>query len=113
MVDKPKIVFTKTLDESNPISAEWENTRLAKGDIVEEVNKIKNEQSRKDIVVYGGAGFVSSLIKNNLIDEFYLFVNPAAIGNGLSIFEGRTNLKFVKSISFSCGVVVLNYEPVK
>jgi len=113
MVDKPKIVFTKTLDESNPISAEWENTRLAKGDIVEEVNKIKNEQSGKDIVVYGGAGFVSSLIKNNLIDEFYLFVNPAAIGNGLSIFEGRTNLKFVKSISFSCGVVVLNYEPVK
>jgi dihydrofolate reductase len=113
MVDKPKIVFTKTLDESNPISAEWENTRLAKGDIVEEVNKIKNEQSGKDIVVYGGAGFVSSLIKNNLIDEFYLFVNPAAIGNGLSIFEGRTNLKFVKSIPFSCGVVVLNYEPVK
>jgi len=108
MVDYPKVVFTKTLDES-----QWENTRLAKGDIVEEVNKIKNEQSNKDIIVYGGAGFVTSLIKNNLIDEFYLFVNPAAISNGLTIFDGRTNLKLVKSIPFECGVVLLNYEPAK
>jgi dihydrofolate reductase len=108
MVDYSKVVFTKTLDESK-----WENTRLAKGDIVEEVNKIKNEQSNKDIIVYGGAGFVTSLIKNNLIDEFYLFVNPSAISNGLTIFEGRTSLKLVKSIPFECGVVLLNYEPAK
>lgn len=108
MVDYPKIVFTKTLNKS-----EWENTRLAKGDIVEEVNKIKNEDSDKDIIVYGGANFVTSLIKNNLIDEFYLFVNPAAISNGLTIFDGRTNFKLVKSIPFECGIVLMNYEPVK
>jgi dihydrofolate reductase len=107
MVDKPKVVFTKTLNES-----QWENTKLAKGDIVQEVNQLKN-QNGKDIIVYGGATFVSSLIENNLIDEYYLFVNPAAIGNGLSIFNGRKNFKLVKSIPFSCGIVLLNYEPVK
>lgn len=108
MVDYSKVVFTKTLDKS-----EWENTILAKGDIGDEVNKVKNQQSGKDIVVYGGANFVTSLIKNNLIDEYYLFVNPSAIANGLTIFEGRTNLKFVESIPFECGVVLLKYEPAK
>jgi dihydrofolate reductase len=107
MVDKPKFVFTKTLDKSP-----WQNTKLANGDIVQEVNQIKNENG-KDIVVYGGADFVASLIKNNLIDEFHFFVNPAAIGNGLSIFDGRTNFKLVKSIPFSCGIVLHTYEPVK
>ncbi|HEY6626688.1 MAG TPA: dihydrofolate reductase family protein [Ignavibacteriaceae bacterium] len=63
MVDYPKVVFTKTLNKS-----EWKNTTLAKGNLSEEVNSLKN-QSGKDIIVYGGAGFVSSLIKENLIDE--------------------------------------------
>src|SRR5882762_11805704 len=69
MVDVPKVVFTRTLDESR-----WPNTVLAKGDIVEEVNKLKNPQG-KDLLVYGGAGFVSSLIKHDLIDEYHFFVN--------------------------------------
>ena len=62
MVDTPKVVFTKTLNESP-----WANTVLAKSDIVKEVNRFKN-QTGKDILVYGGADFVSSLIKENLID---------------------------------------------
>ena len=41
----------------------------------------------KDIIVYGGAGFVSSLIKEGLIDEYHLFVNPTATGNGMTIFK--------------------------
>ena len=52
-IDTPKVVFTKTLEKS-----EWVNTELAKGDIVEEVNDLK-EQNGKDIIVYGGASFVS------------------------------------------------------
>ena len=107
MVDKPKFVFTKTLNESK-----WENTKLAKGDITEEVNQLKN-QNGEDIIVYGGAGFVTSLVKNNLIDEFYLFVNPAAIGEGLTIFDERKNFKRIKSTPFSCGIVLHHYEPAK
>ena len=108
-VDTPKVVFTKTLDKS-----EWKNTTLAKEDIVDEVNKIKH-QDGKDIIVYGGVNFVSSLIKNNLIDEYHLFINPTAIGKGLSIFSGSANkfkLKLIKSQSFECGIVHNLYKPV-
>jgi dihydrofolate reductase len=108
MVDTPKIVFTKTLDESP-----WANTVLAKGDIVEEVNHLKNQKG-KDILVYGGAGFVSSLIKEGLIDEYHLLVNPAAIGSGMTIFKSldRTQ-KFsaIQSKLYSCGITVLSYKP--
>ncbi len=108
MVDKPKVVFTKTLEKSS-----WENTTLAKGDIVDEVDLLKN-QDGNDIIVYGGAGFVSSLIKEGLIDEYHLFVNPAALGNGMRIFGdlGKSlNLTLVRVQSFDCGIVVLCYKP--
>ena len=109
MVDKQKFVFTKTLDKSN-----WINTKLAKGNLTEEVNNLK-QQPGKGIIVYGGATFVSSLIKNNLIDEYHLFINPSAIGKGLSIFNELNKnfgLKLVKSLAFDCGIVMNYYEPV-
>jgi dihydrofolate reductase len=108
MVDAHKVVFSKTLDGST-----WENTVLAKGGIVDEVNKLK-AQNGKDIIVYGGAGFVSSLIKERLIDELYLFVNPAAIPQGLTIFgeaAGNISLKLIESRGFDCGIVLLKYSP--
>ena len=108
-VDTHKVVFTKTLNESK-----WFNTILAKGDIVEEVNKIKKQKSKGDVIVYGGAGFVSSLIKNNLIDEYHLFINPTAIGTGLEIFKGissKLSLQLIKSTKFDCGIVVNQYQP--
>lgn len=90
----PKIVFSKTLEKS-----EWENAQVAKGNLTEEINKLK-QGSGRDIIVYGGAGFVSSLIQEGLIDEFHLFVNPAAIGAGLAIFKERTNLELVQAKPF-------------
>jgi dihydrofolate reductase len=108
MVDYPKIVFTKTLDKSP-----WPNTTLAKGNIVDEVNRAKNHEG-KDIIVYGGAGFVSSLIKHNLIDEYHLFVNPVAIGNGMTIFKDlgrRFDLKQLDATPYACGVTVHKYLP--
>ena len=106
--DTHKVVFTKTLDKS-----EWDNTVLAKGDLVDEITKLE-KQDGKDIIAYGGATFVSALIKQGLIDEFHLFINPTAIGNGMTIFkelDHKQNLTLVKSTSFECGIVVLNYEP--
>lgn len=104
MVDTPKVVFTKTLQVST-----WANTELAKGDLPAEIARLKNLPG-KDIIVYGGAGFVSSLIENRLIDELHLFVNPTAIGNGLSVFTERTPLKLRTSTAFECGIVVNQYE---
>ncbi len=102
-----KIVFSKTLSKS-----EWENTVLAKGNLVSEVNKLKNENG-KDIIVYGGSSFVSALVKENLIDEFHLFVNPVAIGKGTSIFNQLDNwqrLKLRKSITCDSGIVIQHYD---
>ncbi len=110
MIDIPKVVFSKTVKESK-----WINTTVANGDLTEEVEKLKNSDG-KDILVYGGANFVSNLIKNNLIDEYHLIVNPVAIGKGMSIFgdsETRLNLHLIKSDSFSTGEVELFYAPQK
>lgn len=110
MIDIPKVVFTKTVD-----SHEWINTALAKGDLIDEVNKLKNKNG-KGIIAYGGANFVSSLIVNNLIDEYYFFINPTAIGKGMQIFGGVENdlrLKLIKTTSFGPGIIVNQYEPEK
>lgn len=106
-----KVIFTKTLDSSDPIAIGWNNTVLVKGELADEITKLK-KQDGKDIIAYGGATFVSALIKHGLIDEFHLFIDPTAIGNGMTIFKelnSKQNLTLVKSISFACGIVVLNY----
>ena len=102
-----KVVFSKTLAKS-----EWENIDLANGDLAEEINRLKSQKG-KDIIAYGGANFASNLIEQNLIDELQLFVNPVAIGEGMKIFHGRTNLLLEKSIPFSCGINILIYKPSK
>lgn len=108
MVDIPKVVFTKTLDQSR-----WNNTTLATANLTDEIAKLKSREG-KDIIVYGGAGFVSSLIKEGLIDEYYIFLNPTAIGDGMTIFKSldRTQkFSVVASTSYSCGITVLHYQP--
>ena len=107
MVDTPKVVFTKTLDKSP-----WNNTTLAKGSLADEIGKMKNEQG-KDLIVYGGATFVSSLIKENLIDEFNFFVNPVMLGKGMRIFDmlDRTQkLTTLGATGYTDGITVLRYK---
>jgi len=107
MIETPKVVFTKTLNKSK-----WINTDLATGDLTDEIIKLKSRDGR-DMVVYGGASFDSSLIKLGLIDEFLLFINPVAIGNGMTIFKDLNQIQkfnMVKSIAFDCGIVLLHYE---
>lgn len=107
MVEIPKVVFTKTLHKS-----EWANTDIATGGLKDEITKLKNLDGR-DIIVYGGASFDSSLIKEKLIDEFYLFVNPIVMGNGKTIFRDlkeTQKLKLIESKVFDCGLVLLHYE---
>ncbi|WP_262507430.1 dihydrofolate reductase family protein [Spirosoma radiotolerans] len=101
-----KVVFTRTIDEPD-----WENTVLAKGNIVHEINKLK-VQDDQDIIAYGGGTFVSSRIKYGLVNEFHSFVNLVAIGNGMPIFselDKKQNLTLIKATSFNCGIVILHY----
>jgi dihydrofolate reductase len=107
MIETPKVVFTKTLNKS-----EWINTDIATGDLIEEITKIKSQKGG-DIIVYGGASFDSSLIKEKLIDEFYLFINPVAIGNGMTIFKDLNEIQkytLIESKAFESGKVLLRYE---
>lgn len=107
MVGYPKVVFSKTIDHIN-----GKNVRVENGDLVKAVNELK-QQDGKDIVVYGGAGFVSSLIKEGLIDEFNFFVNPVMINKGLRIFDllnERQKLSLISGTSYDCGICVLRYN---
>jgi dihydrofolate reductase len=105
MVSIPKVVFSKTISR-----VEGQNVRVENGPIVDAVNQLKRGEG-KDLIVYGGATFVSSLIENGLIDELNLFVNPVAIGKGLQIFGSLRPLKLTASTAYASGIVVNTYEP--
>jgi dihydrofolate reductase len=103
-----KIVFSKTLTKF-----EWDNTEIENGDFVKKINALK-QQAGGDIIVYGGGKFVSSLIKEKLIDELHLFINPAILGKGMPIFqevETLQKLGLASSKHFDCGIIVLLYKP--
>lgn len=106
----PKVVFSRTLRKS-----EWPNATVATDELADSVNQLK-KQTGKDLLVYGGSGFVTSLIEHNLIDEYHLLVNPVALGRGLTIFAGLAGalrLTLMKNKSFSCGTVLLCFEPLR
>jgi dihydrofolate reductase len=101
-----KVVFSNKLKD-----AVWENTVLATGDLKEEVNSLK-QQKGKDIIVYGGSGLVANLVKEQLIDEFFLFVNPIALGKGFALFEHISSwqhLTLLSTKTYNCGIVLLHY----
>jgi dihydrofolate reductase len=106
MVGMQKIVFSRTQSTVSGRNLEVEN-----GDLVTAVKDLK-EESGKDIIVYGGAAFVCSLISLNLIDEYYIFRNPVAIGSGLSIFKEQKLLKLEDSTAYKSGVVINKYLPI-
>jgi dihydrofolate reductase len=107
MVSMPKIVFSKTMK-----TFDGKNVSVENGDLVTAVKNLKSKEG-KDMIVYGGAGFVSSLIKEGLIDEFNFFVNPVMINKGLKIFdllEHRQKLSLISATAYECGVSVLVYK---
>lgn len=105
MVDIPKVVFSKTL-KSHP----GKNVRLENGPLMEVVKGLK-QQAGKDILVYGGVTFVSSMLEHKLIDELNFVVNPVAIGKGMQIFPSRTGLKLIASTAYANGVLFNTYAP--
>ncbi len=106
MVTMRKIVFSRTLKSMKGRNLEVEN-----GDVASVVGALK-KQSGKDIMVYGGAEFVSSLIKQNLVDEYYFFRRPVAIGKGLSVFHEKFPLNLESTITYKNGTMLTKYLPV-
>ncbi len=103
MVGHRKIVFSRT-----ETAIPGRNLEVESGDLATVVQALK-KQPGKDILVYGGAGFVSSLISFNLIDEYNIIINPIAIGAGLSIFKERKILNLESSVAYKNGKVLHRY----
>lgn len=107
MVNIPKVIFTKTLTD-----APRSNITLAKGELADEMHKLKN-RAGGDILVYGGAGLVSALLAGGHIDELILFVNPVLLHDGIRIFDllpAEQPLALVSATAYECGVSVLHYR---
>jgi dihydrofolate reductase len=103
----PKIVFSKTLQK-----ADWNNTRIIKGNMVEEVLRLK-QGTGKDLSI-GGLSIAQIFMQLSMIDEYWLLVQPTVVGKGRRLFEGvkkRIDLKLVDTQTFRSGVVVLHYVP--
>jgi dihydrofolate reductase len=102
-----KFVASTTLPE--PL--EW-NATLLKGDVAEEVAKLKQEPGQ-DILIYGSGQLVSTLMQHNLIDVYRIMLYPLALGSGKRFFRdgvGKTTLTLSDTKTTSTGVVVLTYD---
>jgi dihydrofolate reductase len=89
-------------------------TLIVSDNIAEEVNRLKNLVG-EEIIIFGSPSASHSLMQENLIDEFRIFVNPILLGQGFPFFKDlkqKTKLKLIKSHAFSSGVVCLHYEKI-
>jgi dihydrofolate reductase len=104
----PKYVVSSTLED-----AEWNNSTVLKGDVVEEVSRLKQEQDG-DIVVHGSPQLVQTLLDHDLVDELRLMVFPVVLGSGKRLF-GETSdkkpLQLTDSKVVGDGVAILTYQP--
>jgi dihydrofolate reductase len=106
MNNMPKFVFSRSLDK-----VEWSHATLVKGDLVEEVRKMK-DGSGEDLTILGSGSIVSQLAQAGLIDEYQLIVHPVVLGKGKTMFEGITKqpaLKLIRTRAFNNGNVLLSY----
>ena len=104
----PKYVVSSTLDDP-----QWNNSTVLRGDVAEEVARLKREQDG-EIVVHGSARLVQALLEHDLVDELRLMVFPIVLGDGKRLF-GETSdkklLRLVDSKVVGDGVAILVYEP--
>ena len=104
----PKVVFSQSLSEVT-----WNNARLSRAPLDEEVPALKREPG-KDLVVFGGARIAHSLIRHRLIDEFRLTVQPVALGEGLPLMHGLPEpqrMELISSTAYTDGCTAQVFRP--
>lgn len=114
--DKEHSVWYKNVSKvvlSRTISGEGlENTTVISDHLEDNINSIKN-QDGKNILIFGSPSASHSLLAHNLIDEFWLFVNPVLLGEGIPLFKNitaLTKLNLLETKTFTSGVIALHYE---
>ncbi len=101
-----KVVFSRTLKSVN-----WNNTTLNKRNLVDEVRKMKQDESKN--ISAGSLSIATQLLELNLIDEFWFLVHPVILGKGVQLFESlnvKSDLKLLDTKVFRSGVVALHYK---
>jgi dihydrofolate reductase len=104
----PKVVFSKTLE-----SADWNESRVARGDLAAEIAALRREPGG-DIIAWGGASFVQALSRHGLVDEYRLVIDPVALGDGLALFKDLSapiELRLVEARTFANGSALHVYQP--
>jgi dihydrofolate reductase len=104
----PKVVFSKTLQH-----ADWPESRIARGDLAEEIANLKREPGN-DLIAYGGASFDQALSRLGLVDEYRLMIQPAALGAGLPLFKdlpAPLHLELVGATTYATGLAIHVYRP--
>ena len=104
-----KIVVSKTLKDSD-----LKNAKVISENLAVEIRKLK-EGTGKEIIMFGSPTLAHTLTEENLIDDYWLFVNPILLGEGLPLFNSlkhTINLKLLANETFTSGVVCLHYEVV-
>ena len=109
-----KVVLSKTMNPDSYRDAGLTNTKIISDNLSDRINEIKQSRDggSKDILLFGSPTATHSLIQLNLIDGYWLFVNPIILGRGIPLFVGikdKIKLKLLTTRQFSCGVTELNY----
>jgi len=108
MNEIPKVVFSRTLER-----AEWADSRIARGDLGDEIATLTREPG-KDMLAWGGAAFAQSLSRLGLVDEYRLILQPVALGDGLPLFKDLTEplrLELVDAETYPTGAALHVYRP--
>jgi dihydrofolate reductase len=109
MNEIPKVVFSRTLERAG-----WAHSRIAHGDLAEEIATLKREPG-KDMLAWGGAAFAQSLSRLGLVDEYRLILQPVALGQGLPLFKDLTaplRLELAEAQTYPTGAALHVYRPV-
>jgi dihydrofolate reductase len=107
MNDVPKVVFSRTLER-----AEWPQSRIARGNLADEIATLKRE-TQKDMIAWGGAVFAQALSRLRLVDEYRLVLQPVALGEGLPLFRNTAPLRFelIEAQTYDTGAALHVYRP--
>ncbi|MDD2694467.1 MAG: dihydrofolate reductase family protein [Anaerolineales bacterium] len=104
-----KYVASRTLE-----SVEWKNSFLLKGDVVQAVKNLKAQEG-PELQVHGSSNLIQTLLRNNLVDEFRVWIFPVVIGKGKRLFGEGTipaSLQLIETQTSSTGVILATYTPV-
>ncbi|MEP7322972.1 MAG: dihydrofolate reductase family protein [Saprospiraceae bacterium] len=113
-----KVVLSKTMKDVDPIAIGLTNTKIISDNLSDRINEIKHSRTAsvgsrsEEILLFGSPTATHSLMQQNLIDGYWLFVNPIILGQGIPLFvdiKDKIKLKLLTTHQFTCGVTELNY----